>query len=177
MKKLILSISLLLMLSACSSAPSPEVSTPVNETETKSEEVVVEEVKSDNYYFEVANVDFTTGDNATEALSALGDPLNIFKAPSCAFEGEDTVYKYDDFEIYTYEKDGQPHVSGIFILNDKVSTPEGLRIGSTVEELFNLYGEPIEDNVGAYTFLKGNTELIVVTMDDVVSSITYILKV
>lgn len=145
---------------------------PVEEVEEPSEPT-----KNDGFYYQVDGLTFTTGDNATAALEALGDPVDVFKAPSCAFEGEDTVYKYDNVEIYTYEKDGQPHISGIFLVDETANTPEGLHIGSSIEEMKTLYGEDYEEVVGAYTYLQGNTELIIVTSQEEVISITYILKV
>lgn len=181
MKKLILLLSLLLILVGCASEPQPQENTPVvNETPTTPEPTepeVIEEPSKEGYFFKPKAVSFTTGEPATPAMDSMGEYLDTFSAPSCAFEGEDTVYKYDNFELYTYDKNGEPYISGIFLLDESASTPEGLHIGSTVEEMISLYGENYEETVGSYTYLKGDTELIVVTSEGEVISITYILKV
>lgn len=183
MKKLILLLSLLLILVGCASEPQPQENTPVvNETpepkpaQEPTEPEVVEPSK-EGYFFKPKAVSFTTGEPAKPAMDSMGEYLDTFSAPSCAFEGEDTVYKYNNFELYTYDKNGEPYISGIFLLDESASTPEGLHIGSTVEEMISLYGEDYEETVGSYTYLKGDTELIVVTSEGEVISITYILKV
>lgn len=185
MKKILL-IILALLLVACAApetsqgSQEEEVTTlpAPEETEVVEDEATEPEIaKPDGYYYQKDSTLFTTGENANPAMEALGEPLDVFKAPSCAFEGEDTVYKYDNIELYTYEKDGQPHISGIFLVNEEAQTPEGLHIGSTYDEMVSLYGDDYVEVVGSYTYLQGNTELIIVTSQEKVVSITYILKV
>lgn len=74
-------------------------------------------------------------------LAYLGEPANYFEAESCAFEGLDKTYTYDGVEIVTYPDDDVDRVSYVRILNDTVSTPEGITIGSTPEEVAAAYGD------------------------------------
>lgn len=176
MKKLLLLLALIVLV-GCASEPTPSNEPTTTPEVTESTTVETSDPKKDGYYYQVDSTSFTTGDNATSAMTALGNPLDTFKAPSCAFEGEDTVYKYDNLELYTYEKDGQPHISGIFLLDESAQTAEGLHIGSTVEEMKTLYGTDYEENVGSFVYTLGDTELIIVAMGEEIVSITYILKV
>ncbi|WP_297378106.1 hypothetical protein [uncultured Helcococcus sp.] len=173
MKKLILTMALLLTLTACSSDKET-----VKETKIETGQEMTENKENDStnaYTFEANGVKFTTGDKTQIALDALGKYNETLSAPSCAFEGEDTVYKYDGLEIYSYDKNGEEYISGIFLLED-TSTPEGLKIGSSKEDMIKLYGEDFTENIGSYTYNDGKTNFIVVINDDKVVSISYIIE-
>ena len=173
MKKLILTMALLLTLTACSSDKET-----VEETKIETGQEMTENKENDStnaYAFEANGVKFTTGDKTQIALDALGEYNETLSAPSCAFEGEDTVYKYDGVEIYSYDKNGEEYISGIFLLDD-TSTPEGLKIGSSKEDMIKLYGEDFTENIGSYTYKDGKTNFIVVISDDKVVSISYIIE-
>lgn len=73
-------------------------------------------------------------------LAYLGEPASYFEAESCAFEGLDKTYTYDGVEIVTYPDDDVDRISYVRILNDTVSTPEGITVGSTPEEVAAAYG-------------------------------------
>lgn len=173
MKKLILTMALLLTLTACSSDKETAKETKIETGQEMAENT--ESNSTNGYTFEANGVKFTTGDKTQVALDALGEYNETLSAPSCAFEGEDTVYKYDGVEIYSYDKNGEEYISGIFLLED-TSTPEGLKIGSSKEDMIKLYGEDFTENIGSYTYNDGKTNFIVVINDDKVVSISYIIE-
>lgn len=95
---------------------------------------------------------------------------------SCAYKGKDRTYKYKDFILYTYSNSdkGAEYVNGITFLTSKVSTKEGIRIGSPYSSVKKKYGE-VKDRFGVYTYKKGKSKLQIEVTDDVVTNIRYII--
>lgn len=94
----------------------------------------------------------------------------VSEIPSCAFEGTDKVYSYGSYEIIAYNDGEKEVVYSIYFIEPDVSTPEGLANGDDMSKAKELYGEYTEDGT-AWTFTRGNTQLIVIGEDDVISSI------
>lgn len=69
-------------------------------------------------------------ENMEPLVKKLGDADNYFESDSCAFQGKDKVYTYGSVKITTYPKDNKDYVYTIELLDDTVSTPEGISIGS-----------------------------------------------
>lgn len=42
-------------------------------------------------------------------------------------EGLDRIYKYENYEITTYERDGKERIQSIYLLNDMVKTEEDVK--------------------------------------------------
>lgn len=83
-------------------------------------------------------------------------------APSCAFDGEDKVYIYDGFEVQAGALGGVDYLTGIIINDDSVATPEGVKIGSTLTEMVNLYGDDYEEVYGQYIYEDDEVQFIVI---------------
>ena len=107
-------------------------------------------------------------------LYRLGAPQGCSQAPSCAFEGMDTTYFHGSFYLTTYPAGSAEHISGLWFTDSTVSTEEGIRIGSSREEVAQAYGPEhlLEDSC---VIEKGNTLLTILFTDDTVSSVEYSL--
>ncbi len=103
----------------------------------------------------------------------LGEESKYFEATSCAFEGLDKTYTYDGIEIVTYPVEDKDFISSVRILDNSVSTPEGITIGSTKEQVIAAYGEDYEDVVGQWNYTDGDAELSIIFKGDEVLSISY----
>lgn len=114
-----------------------------------------------------ADMDFST------VVSSLGDQANYFEAPSCAFNGLDKIYTYSNFEVHTYPDGEADRISMILILNDLVSTPEGISIGSTQAQMETAYGTGYAQSGSAYTYTKDNMKLTFLMTDGTITSIEY----
>ncbi|MDE7221264.1 MAG: hypothetical protein K2O45_16880 [Oscillospiraceae bacterium] len=114
-----------------------------------------------------ANADFAP------LLAYLGDPANYFEAESCAFEGLDKTYTYDGVEIVTYPDGDVDRISSVRILTNAVSTPEGITIGSTPEDVTAAYGEEYDAIGQQYTYEDGDCLLSVLFQDGKAISVEY----
>jgi hypothetical protein len=128
---------------------------------------------SDGYYFESDGVTLTTDIEMAPVLEKLGDSNTYFEAASCAFNGLDKFYTYDHFEIDTYPDGDKDYISAIVLLDDIVSTPEGIAVGAGVDEVIATYGEGFDRNGSSYIYTKGTTHLTFVCNGDTVTNISY----
>lgn len=130
--------------------------------------------KEVNYVFSIDQQEIAVGDPATDFISALGEYNFQSSAPSCAFDGEDTVYDYPSYQITTYNNNGTEVLTGVYILDSSVATKENIKIGSTLDEVIEAYGEDYIEEYGVITYTQGKTELSFVIMSEKVTSISYI---
>lgn len=130
---------------------------------------------SGKYVFNYYGTKIAISDEAAPIISAIGEPLNYFEAPSCAFEGIDKTYTYVDVVIITYPDGSTDRISTIRLTADTVSTAEGIAIGSTLDDIVAAYGDGYVQDVNSYTYTDGGTKLMFVLENDAVSSITYAL--
>ncbi len=133
------------------------------------------QAKSKGYVFKYKKASVTMHSKAKKLIKKAGKPLATKVKKSCAYKGKDRTYKYKDFILYTYShtEDGDEFVNGITFLTSNVSTPQGIKIGSTLDQMIKKYGK-VKDKFGVYTYKKGKTKLQIEVTDDVVSNIRYI---
>ena len=118
-----------------------------------------------------ASIDVTPDQNMSEVLAALGDADSYFEAASCAFEGLDKTYMYGHVEVDTYPQGEEDFISSIYFLDDLAVTNEGVRVGSSKEEMEAAYGTDYSVVGTECIYAKGNSELRIIVEGDKVSSI------
>ena len=153
MKKFIIVLLAVILLVGCSKSPS---------------------TKTDNYYFKLANHKITMGQESKALIATLGTPKDRYSSPSCAFEGDDTVYDYGSYQITTFVSEGVEKFTGVYLIDKTVSTKEGIHIGSSLDELVAAYGDKYVESYGSYTYSLGATDLSFVIVDKVITSISYL---
>ena len=107
-------------------------------------------------------------------LASLGDPDSYFEAASCAFDGLDKTYTYAGLEIVTYPDGDVDRISSVRILNNSVSTPEGMTIGSSLADVTAAYGEGYEELGLQHAYEDGDTIFSVLFEDGAAISVEYI---
>lgn len=110
-------------------------------------------------------------------LASLGEADSYFEAKSCAFDGLDKMYTYGHFEIDTYPSEAGDMVSAVYLTDDLTGTPEGLYIGSSLEDMESIYGTDYEVNGNEYIYKAGDMSLKIQVIHSKVSYITYASKV
>ncbi len=141
-----------------------------------------EETTEIKYEFKSGDTTITIGAEAAGILAALGAPKSTFEQTSCAYQGTDKVYSYDGFEVSTYPVNKKECICSVYIADPtgKVATPEGIKCGSTKQNVLDTYGKNYdadEAKFGTYTYTDtaGTMKLKVYTTKDVVDAIEYIV--
>lgn len=131
--------------------------------------------KNTGYGFSFKNATVYMESAAKNLIKKAGKPKAKKTAKSCAYKGKDRTYKYKDFILYTYSNssNGPEFVNGITFLTNKVSTKEGIHIGSTWDDVKAKYGSGT-DNFGIYTYKKGKCKLQIEVENDKVKNIRYV---
>jgi len=106
-------------------------------------------------------------------IEALGEPVEYFEAPSCAFQGLDKIYYYNGFELSTYPLEDKDMISTVNFLDDSVTTEQGIYLGASLEEVIAAYGEDYIQELSSYTYNLNDTNLTFIVEADAVISITY----
>lgn len=128
---------------------------------------------SAGFLFKVRGFDIRMGEPAAPVVEALGEPMNYFEAPSCAFNGVDKIYYYSGFELYTYPVGEDDFILSIILTDDSVSTSEGIYIGMTYNDMTSAYGGDHTQNFGQYTYTLDDSALSFLIEDDLITVITY----
>lgn len=133
------------------------------------------QAKSKGYVFTYKKVSVGMHDKAQKLLKKAGKPSATKVKKSCAYKGKDRIYKYKNFILYTYSHtdNGEEYVNGVTFLTSRISTPEGIKIGSSLQDVKKKYGKG-KEKFGIYTYKKGKSKLQIEVTDDVVTNIRYI---
>ncbi len=131
-------------------------------------------VKEDpGYHLEYKGVQIAVETLSTPILEALGEPMNYFEAPSCAFVGMDKIYTYSGFEFQTYTKDEKDYIASIRFLDDSITTPEGIGLNASLEDVTAAYGKDYKQSFTQYTYTKGKCNLSFILENNEVVSVEY----
>ena len=76
-------------------------------------------------------------------------------------------------ELTINEIDNNKVVTDIFVLDDTVSIPQGLKIGDSQDKIPQLMGDNYTKDGNAYNFVDGNTLLQIMVSDGAIKSIEY----
>ncbi len=127
------------------------------------------------WYFQKGDVRIEMMAPSDPIIEALGEYKSSYEAPSCAFDGMDLVYTYAGFEVLSYDQNGTRLITGVVLRDDTVGTPEGIYIGSDIASVEKVYGE-VAEGANNLILTRGNTDLLLIFKDGVVSSIQYLLR-
>ena len=156
-------------------APAP----PANEANTESAPPSEEEPSAArDFFFKIDDVEIELNQDVTNVVGRLGEPMGILELPSCAFEGMDRVFRYPGADLYTYPVGDDDFVYTIVFFDDSVRTAEGgIRLGSDIQEVFDVYGDDYRFDSGVYTFTRGLTTLEFFVEGSTVMGIAYAFMV
>ena len=72
-----------------------------------------------------------------------------------------------------YPVKGVDKISFVYLMDNTVSTPEGIKVGSTTAQVIEAYGKEYDEQFGVYRYVLGNTELSIYTTNGLVDAIEY----
>lgn len=123
----------------------------------------------------LGDVTVTVGETLTDEMkTALGEPASTEEAPSCHYEGMDTVYGYDGFSIQTYRKGDADCIAVVTIESASYPTDKGIKVGDNLDAVMDAYGEA--DEPGNYYWVYDLTDKVTLTFEldgDKVATILY----
>ena len=177
-------LSAVMVISACAACSSNTkesgnddvevISTGANGTQ-QSGNIREAQADDEGYFVMINDVKIRPNADLNLVLSKLPSDYIYFEAPSCAGIGMAKNYTFNNgsYVISTIPLGEKDLVSNIVFFNDSISTPEGIFIGSSVEDVKKAYGEPTSDIDNTFTYELNDTMLVIVTDGTTVTSIVY----
>ena len=153
--------------------------TEVSTSKTKKDALVSTSVKAkDSGSFRYKGKDLKIGMKVTDSLiKSLGQPLDIQNAPSCHYDGNDTIYCYDGFSIYTYANNGADIIYIIELNEANVATSLGAKVGMSVADVKNKYGKSTSQAGSTFEYNISSTAKLSFTYSgDTITLIEYVEK-
>ena len=166
-----------LVLTSCASEPVDESTDRSSGLSTGGETSASVPEEFAGFALTVGDARLLTGETA-DVPTLLGTPKETLQAPSCIHEGNDTVYYYDGLEVTTSPSAAGDFILTIQITSEDITTEEGIRFGSSLDEVkaaCGAYDEKLSSpDFGRYVFVRAGTSLTVLTDgDNTVNGITY----
>lgn len=158
------------LLSACGGSTEKKVSDGSSSSSNTSSE---SSTTSNGYAFEAGGAKLVIDSEFEQYKSALGEETSCYEAPSCAFGDLDKIWTYSGFEVNTYQVDGVDYISTVVLKDDTVSTPEGVSIGDSADDVIAKYGEASTQDASQIVYEKDSMKLIFMLSSDAVSQIQY----
>lgn len=79
-------------------------------------------------------------DDFSSIKSGLGEPDEEYSSPSCLYDGDDKTFIYGGVTVFTYPDGSKDKVLEVEVVSDDAQTPKGLKIGLSVDEVTEIYG-------------------------------------
>ena len=124
-----------------------------------------------SYTLKVDNKEIKLGE--TFSIEKCGKELQYSEVASCAFDGLDKTYTYENYEIKTGEKD---KITSIYFKDEGISTTEGVKITDTYDKMVQVYTNNFQNEGNKYIYTKGNTQIEFIVENDIIIGIEYIYK-
>ncbi len=156
-------------------AAAAETTTEAAETTTAAAAAATEGAADDAgmYTFTYKGTTIDLKEAADAICEALGEAKSYTEETSCAFDGLDKNYTYTSFIMTTYPDGDTDRVNSITLLDDTVSTADGICIGDSKDKVEEVYGADAFNGVNAYIMTEGDAQLTIIIDNDKVSSIQY----
>lgn len=132
-----------------------------------------EPIFTDAYTFTYGTTTIAMNDDTASFIAALGEPKSYTEEESCAFEGLSKTYYFGSFYLETYPDGNTDRVYCVWLVDDSVTTEEGIYIGSTQQQVENAYGAQWYNGKNAYIVKTGDCILTIILENNVVNSIQY----
>lgn len=128
---------------------------------------------SSPFYVNYKNVKIELDKKAESVLEKLGEPKYSDNLGDCGGIGVQMKYTFDDITVNTLKESDGEVIHKIGFLNDLVSTPKGISIGSSEQDVRDAYGNPSSDENGKLTYKSGDLELEFTIKNGSVSAVNY----
>ena len=168
---MLLALTLLVGLTACGGAPAAETPDPTQAANSGAPVGDQNDKTEEGYFFTLEGEKLIPG--AAFDPSAYPEANSVYEVPSCAIEGTDNLYDYGTVEVTAYDDGTGEIIYSVYLVDANTPTDEGLYISDTLEQVNTIYGTDRTENGNELTYQKGDSLLIILLEDDVVTSIEY----
>lgn len=110
----------------------------------------------DIYNIVYNGVNIKLGDNAASVIDKLGEATSVKEIGDCGGFGAQVKYTYPSVVVYTLKNDDGETVDQIDLLDDIVTTPKGIYIGSPASDVEKEYGKADSATDSAIIYNDGN---------------------
>ena len=135
---------------------------------------VMADIDDDEFYLPVGDVRLFPGEDVEEIIGYLGSYNEIYRSSSCGFDGEDKIYRYDGFDLYTVADDGKEIIDKIVLKSDEVCTERGIRVGDTRAKVMSEYGRGVSTLGENLKYENDGRILEFLIRDGIVTAIRYL---
>ncbi|MBQ3940771.1 MAG: hypothetical protein II723_06630 [Oscillospiraceae bacterium] len=110
------------------------------------------------------------------AYLAANTSYSMVKAPSCIGSGEDRVYTFPEFKLFTYFENGKETVQELELTGKNLATREGIRIGMTTADIEKAYGAPAIPGEYLYSTPDGPIDFLLNSDQKTIKSISLYME-
>ena len=166
-KVLAITLELMMIFALVGCSGSGDVSSDETPSSPSSSNVSSENVNTDSGKITLGTAELSVGMVITEdIINKVGTPDDIMSAPSCFFDGEDTIYIYEDFSLYTYRDGDKDYLYIIELSTDKNATELGGKVGMNIADIEELYGYDSTGTATSKVYKLGENSKLRFTFDE-----------
>ena len=125
------------------------------------------------FSFVCEGVTASIDDDSAPLLARLGEPLRYDESGACAVGEKDKIYQYDHLTIKTYHTGGVDRLMQIKLMDDTYATPEGIRVGDSLDRVREVYGTPDSESDTLLRYDAAGMKLKFTVREGAVTTVTY----
>lgn len=150
-----------------------QAETSNSQEEKENSQQAVEDTTPTGYWMAVKGTNVVMNAEMAPVVEALGEPDSYFESDSCAFQGKDKVYTYGSVKITTYPLEEVDYVYTVELMDDTVTTTEGVYVGASKDDVIAAYGEAATTSDTALIYEKDDSRLTFILEGGSVKNIVY----
>ncbi|MBQ7714680.1 MAG: hypothetical protein IJT70_02295 [Clostridia bacterium] len=117
------------------------------------------------------------GGAADEEIAKCGEPVDVYEAPSCIYDGNDCNYTFNGYLVTTSpDADGNEYVASVELITADAVLENGITIGSSLSDALAAFGDGYEESFGVYTYDFGEYTVSITAEADAIIALAYALK-
>ncbi len=167
MKRWMAFLAALLLILSLAACQQPETADQPEDTQTQLQNTE----PTEPFAFQTGGMSLIPGE--TFDAAKLPEAASVYQVPSCAVEGTDNVYNYEDFEVTAFQDGSGEYIYSIYFITPNITTPEGLALGDDAQKATKCYGADYQVDGSAWVYTRQETVLSVIIQNDSVIGIEY----